>query len=435
MKRIGPDAATNFDYDANGNLLRDGPSDAAATRKIDWDGENRPLKVKKGSGATPSITEYDYGPDGERVRKVVTLDGAVVTKTVTVGADYEVSFAGTNTTGTITMIPHADARLVKAPAGTVSTCFVHRDHLSSVRLETRKDTGAVALRQRYAPYGDRQVTAPSGCGDGEERGFIGERHDPEAGLLYLHARFYDPVLGRFLSPDWWDPIDTAVAANGGAAGVLSSPVGTNRYAYAANDPINKSDPNGHALVVDDVAIITLGAIAVAAAYIACPECRETIAQAVNSVLENTATTQSNPVGVTNSRAVKVDVQGIFPDYGSKGLHVDVTGIKGQRGKIEVGIRVGPNGGWDIFGARASDKKNPGIGKAIDAVEKFLETERGLRKVRDQARKAAEHLKNDPNAVKGQLPGLEAVADKAEQGLAEDNDGDDASDSGNNETPE
>ncbi len=152
--------------------------------------------------------------------------------------------------GTITMIPHPDARLVKNPSGTVSTCFVHRDHLASVALETRKDTGAVALRQRYAPYGDRQVTAPSNCGDGEERGFIGERRDPEAGLLYLHARFYDPVLGRFLSPDWWDQIDTAVAANGGAAGVLSSPVGTNRYAYAANDPVNKSDPSGHALAED-----------------------------------------------------------------------------------------------------------------------------------------------------------------------------------------
>jgi RHS repeat-associated protein len=116
----------------------------------------------------------------------------------------------------------------------------------------------VALRQRYAPYGDRQVTAPSGCGDGEERGFIGERHDPEAGLLYLHARFYDPVLGRFLSPDWWDPIDADVAANGGAAGVLSSPVGTNRYAYAANDPVNKSDPNGHWIEDAFIGTVSIG---------------------------------------------------------------------------------------------------------------------------------------------------------------------------------
>ncbi len=243
-----------FGYDANGNVLRDGDIGAPATRRFDWDGENRPLQVKKGTGPDLALTEYVYGPDGERVRKTVTIGTGTPKKTTYVGSDYEVA-----DDGTIIMIPHPDARLVKNPnSGNVSTCFVHRDHLSSVRLETRKDTGAVALRQRYAPYGDRQVTAPSGCGDGEERGFIGERHDPEAGLLYLHARFYDPVLGRFLSPDWWDPIDTAVAANGGSAGVLSSPVGTNRYAYAANDPVNKSDPNGHWIEDAFIGTVSIG---------------------------------------------------------------------------------------------------------------------------------------------------------------------------------
>jgi len=41
----------------------------------------------------------------------------------------------------------------------------------------------------------------------------------------------DPALGRFISPDDWDPTLPGV--------------GTNRYAYAGNDPVNKSDPNGH----------------------------------------------------------------------------------------------------------------------------------------------------------------------------------------------
>lgn len=41
----------------------------------------------------------------------------------------------------------------------------------------------------------------------------------------------DPVIGRFISPDDWDPTIPGV--------------GTNRYAYAGNDPINKADPNGH----------------------------------------------------------------------------------------------------------------------------------------------------------------------------------------------
>ncbi|MER9651848.1 RHS repeat-associated core domain-containing protein, partial [Mesorhizobium sp. M0199] len=56
---------------------------------------------------------------------------------------------------------------------------------------------------------------------------------PETGLLYLNARYMDPVLGRFISPDDWDPTLPGV--------------GTNRYAYAQNDPVNKSDANGHVI--------------------------------------------------------------------------------------------------------------------------------------------------------------------------------------------
>jgi D-alanyl-D-alanine carboxypeptidase len=49
--------------------------------------------------------------------------------------------------------------------------------------------------------------------------------------MYLHARYYDPLLSRFLTPDTWDPILAGVDFN--------------RYAYAGNDPVNFSDPNGH----------------------------------------------------------------------------------------------------------------------------------------------------------------------------------------------
>jgi hypothetical protein len=39
------------------------------------------------------------------------------------------------------------------------------------------------------------------------------------------------VNARFISPDDWDPTLPGV--------------GTNRYAYSQNDPVNKADPNGH----------------------------------------------------------------------------------------------------------------------------------------------------------------------------------------------
>ena len=103
--------------------------------------------------------------------------------------------------------------------------FLHRDHLASVRAVTDA-SGAIAEDTRYAAYGERTNAAFA-----TQKGYIGERHDPETGLIYLDARYMDPLFGRFISPDDWDPIKQGV--------------GTNRYAYAQNDPVNKSDPNGH----------------------------------------------------------------------------------------------------------------------------------------------------------------------------------------------
>ncbi|XNY04257.1 RHS repeat-associated core domain-containing protein (plasmid) [Sinorhizobium meliloti] len=103
--------------------------------------------------------------------------------------------------------------------------FLHRDHLSSVRAVT-DSAGNIVESTRYAAFGESANKTMT-----TQKNYIGERFDPETGLMYLNARYMDPTFGRFISPDDWNP--TLVG------------VGTNRYAYAANDPINKSDPNGH----------------------------------------------------------------------------------------------------------------------------------------------------------------------------------------------
>ena len=50
-------------------------------------------------------------------------------------------------------------------------------------------------------------------------------------LVYLHARYYDPALGRFISPDPTVSSGTVVDLN--------------RYAYAGNNPATYKDPNGY----------------------------------------------------------------------------------------------------------------------------------------------------------------------------------------------
>jgi RHS repeat-associated protein len=52
------------------------------------------------------------------------------------------------------------------------------------------------------------------------------------GLYYYGARYYDPTIGRFISPD-------TVVQNYGAPQTL------NRYSYALNNPLRYADPTGH----------------------------------------------------------------------------------------------------------------------------------------------------------------------------------------------
>ena len=63
-------------------------------------------------------------------------------------------------------------------------------------------------------------------------GFTGQRRDSGSGLLFYNARWYDPVIGRFISAD------TIVPQPG-------NPQSLNRYSYAANNPLRYVDPSGH----------------------------------------------------------------------------------------------------------------------------------------------------------------------------------------------
>jgi len=168
-------------------------------------------------------TAYTYGADGARQTKTV---GA--TETFYAGMAEIRDLGGTGES--IILQPHADFRITDAGGIAEAVSYLHRDHLSSVKMITNA-AGTVEQFTAYTPFGDPDTTTLIPQSTPEEHSFIGERFDVSTGLMYLNARYYDPALGRFMQPDWWE--------------VRQPGVGTNRYAYANNDPVNLSDRNGH----------------------------------------------------------------------------------------------------------------------------------------------------------------------------------------------
>ncbi len=115
--------------------------------------------------------------------------------------------------------------LVAKSEGGVLT-YLHTDALGSVALETNA-AGAVLADQRYYAYGRR---LDSGNTSGE-RNYTGQKID-QTGLLYYNARYYDPQIGQFLSPDTIVPEPTNLLIY-------------NRYLYGFGNPVKFNDPSGH----------------------------------------------------------------------------------------------------------------------------------------------------------------------------------------------
>ena len=108
-------------------------------------------------------------------------------------------------------------------AGTVT--YVYTD-AQGTPLAKADANGNIIATFDYAPYGAQALGTPP---DGP--GYTGHVNDPDTGLVYMQARYYDPAVGRFLSVDPVSP----------APGNLFN---FNRYDYTSNNPYSFIDPDG-----------------------------------------------------------------------------------------------------------------------------------------------------------------------------------------------
>jgi RHS repeat-associated protein len=125
--------------------------------------------------------------------------------------------------------------------------YFSKDHAGSIMGVISAD-GEVVQRYLYDAWGKRRVIPqnPSYLGSNIyypsaqietpifDRGYIGEEHIDELGLINLNARLYDPILGRFLSPDLYVQMPDNLQ-------------NFNRYIYGLNNPLMYVDPGGEKL--------------------------------------------------------------------------------------------------------------------------------------------------------------------------------------------
>ena len=203
VDRIGGN--DRFDYDANGNMTVRNKGVAGSEQTLVWDAENRLAEVQDANGTMQE--QYGYDAGGGRVKKT-----SGTTTTYTFFAHYEEEVSS----GTTTAISHysfGGLRIaVKRGSNSLTTA------------------GSVVEASRaYHPYGFERAASGTLRTD---RTYTGQKEDG-TGLLYYNARYYDPALGTFISPDSLVP----------DAGMV---VDYNRFLYPRGNPLKYSDLSGYA---------------------------------------------------------------------------------------------------------------------------------------------------------------------------------------------
>jgi RHS repeat-associated protein len=120
-------------------------------------------------------------------------------------------------------------------SGNDTMYYVLSDHLGSMTNLVNASTGQVESYSFNAwgmPRDASNWTLPYTGELFAGRGFTGHEHLMDFNLINMNGRIYDPILGRFLSPDPY------VQSPG-------YPNNYNRYTYALNNPLKFTDPSGY----------------------------------------------------------------------------------------------------------------------------------------------------------------------------------------------
>ena len=226
--------AVTHAYDANGSNVS-----SSDGRTIAYAAFGKATSIAKGG----SKSEFAYGPNRSRFKRVDTDGGGDVTTTLYLGNVERITLPGGTVEtkryiGGVAILTTGPAR-GSCPAN--ATQYVLRDHLGSVD-ELLDAQGRKARSMAFAAWGERANPADLAPLPGAEaasfdacattRGFTGHEMLDAVGAVHMNGRIHDPALGRFLQADPFVQFPGNLQSH-------------NRYSYALNNPLAYTDPSGH----------------------------------------------------------------------------------------------------------------------------------------------------------------------------------------------
>lgn len=254
--------------------------------------------------------------------------------------------------------------------------YYHVDHLGSPIAAT-DEGGALLWREEYRPYGDRINSEPDSALN--KRWYTGHPHDNTTGLTYAGARFYDPVVGRFMAVDPQPFTENIVHS-------------FNRYAYGNNSPYKFIDPDGRvpllALIPPLLEAIGIGGTV----YIATnPEARAQLGSAIGQGIDHLGSRLS----AGGYKIGPVVVAPILNEGLDEGCIYCVSGQNTASGRDYVGST-------DNLDQRARDKSDGRDRTGATVIDTYPKGDRNKRRSKEQQaindRGGVENLDNRRNEV-------------------------------------
>lgn len=217
-------------------------------QRLTWNAAGQLAQSMRAAGSS----SYVYDALGQRVVKLVAdADGKtgatiafyeahrLVAEADVHGAmRYAYAYLGWRPLAQFDFAPATLWQRVKTWLFGMSARALHTDRVGKVLSMT--DSGQTLWQERQPVSGLVNASLPGAAGAHQPLRYVGQYYDDDSALVYHGARYFDPVKGRFLSPD---PLGV-----GDALSNVAAPLLLDLYAYAGGRPDEFFDPDGAARI-------------------------------------------------------------------------------------------------------------------------------------------------------------------------------------------